>query len=304
MKTSVSPLAPLPVARPSVSRRRRVFLPLLAVLAATAGFARPANIDAPPITPTKTIVLYDGKTVADLSQFYTWLGPLGYEDPNRVFSIVDWVDGAPAIRISGQDWGGIVTRQNFRDYRLVLEYRWGSVSWGTRKTRARNSGVLLHCQGEDGSYRPDFKAPWLVSVEYEILEGRTGDVILVGGSKRGSPEKISPTLMMRAKPGDFYWDPQGTPRQFASGKGHLHWFGRDRAWKDELGFRGAQDVEKPVGQWNRGEIIAKGGDLVYYLNGVKILEATESSLQHGRILFQSEGAEIFFRLIELQPLGR
>jgi hypothetical protein len=280
----------------------RLILLLLAGLA--GGHACAANHDTPPITPTKPIVLYDGKAVADLSQFYTWLGPLGYEDPNRVFTVVDWVDGGPAIRVSGQDWGGIVTRQNYRDYRLVLEYRWGSVTWGQRKTRARNSGVLLHCQGEDGSYRPDFQAPWLVSVEYEILEGRTGDVILVGGFKRGGTEKILPTLVMRAKPGDFYWDPQGTPREFVSGKGHLHWYGRDRAWKDELGFRGPQDVERPVGQWNRAEIVAQGGDLTYFLNGVKILEATESSLKHGRILFQSEGAEIFFRLIALEPLAR
>lgn len=275
---------------------------LFALLA--AGPARGADYDSPPIAPTKPIVLYDGKTVTDLSQFYTWLGPLGYTDPHRVFTVVDALDGAPAIRVSGQDYGGIVTRQNYRDYRLVLEYRWGAATWGDRRSRARNSGILLHCQGEDGSYRPDFKGAWLLSVEYEILEGRTGDVILVGGARRDSKDKILPTLTMRAQPGDFYWDPKGTPREFVSGKGHLHWYGRDRAWKDELGFRGPQDVERPVGQWNRAEIVARGGDLIYFLNGTKILEATGCSLTHGRLLFQSEGAEIFFRRIELHPLDR
>jgi hypothetical protein len=264
--------------------------------------AAAGKYSAPAIAPTKPIILYDGKTVKDLSQFYKWLGPYRYEDPNQVFTVVDAVDGAPAIRVSGQDHGGIVTHQNYKDYRLVIEYRWGTATWGQRKARARNSGVLLHCQGEDGSYRPDFTGPWLVSVEYEILEGRTGDVILVSGSKPGTGEKILPTLKMRAKPGDFYWDPQAEPREFVAGKGHLHWYGRDRNWKDELGFRGPQDVENPVGQWNRAEIVAKGGDLVYFLNGKKILEATDSSLKHGRILLQSEGAEIFFRRIELQPL--
>ncbi|MSU72719.1 MAG: DUF1080 domain-containing protein [Opitutus sp.] len=280
---------------------RGIFFALALV---AVGSVRGADYSTPAIAPTKPIILYDGKTVADLSQFYTWLGPLGYTDPNRVFTVVDALDGAPAIRVSGQDYGGIVTRQNYRDYRMVLEYRWGAATWGDRKSRARNSGILLHCQGEDGSYRPDFKGPWLLSVEYEILEGRTGDIILVGGAKRGSKDKILPTLTMRAQPGDFYWDPKGTPREFVSGKGHLHWYGRDRAWKDELGFRGPQDVERPVGQWNRAEIVAKGGDLVYFLNGTKILEATNGSLTHGRLLFQSEGAEIFFRRIELHPLDR
>ena len=59
-----------------------------------------------------------------------------------------------------------------------------------------------------------------------------------------------------------------------------------------------------MGQWNRAEIVAKDGDLVYFLNGTKILEATNGSLTHGRLLFQSEGAEIFFRRIELHPLDR
>jgi hypothetical protein len=33
------------------------------------------------------------------------------------------------------------------------------------------------------------------------------------------------------------------------------------------------------------------------------MEATESSVREGRLLFQTEGAEIFYRLIELHPLA-
>ena len=263
-----------------------------------------APYDSPPVTPVSPIVLFDGKTVKDLSAFYIWLGPLGHEDPNRVFTVVDQIDGAPAIRSSGQDWGGIVTRKNYQNYKLVLEYRWGLATWGQRKASARNSGVLLHCQGEDGNYKDDFKGPWIVSVEYEILEGRTGDIVLVSGYERGSKTRLVPTLVMRAQPGDFYWDPKGEPREFVAGKGHLHWYGRDRGWKDVLGFRGPQEVEKPAGQWNHVEAIADGGNLIYFLNGVKVMEGSQSSLTHGRLLFQSEGAEIFFRKIELHPLSR
>ena len=44
----------------------------------------------------------------------------GRNDPDRVFTVVDQIDGAPAIRISGQHWGGIVTRESYTNYRLVV----------------------------------------------------------------------------------------------------------------------------------------------------------------------------------------
>lgn len=271
-------------------------------LAGGAAFARFEG--GPAIEPKQPVILYDGKTVNDLSQFYTWLADHAYEDPNRVFTVVDQVDGAPAIRISGQDWGGIVTRKAYKNYKLVVEFRWGTVTWGARKNKSRNSGILLHCVGEDGNYRANFKAPWIASVEYEILEARTGDIILVRGFERDTGAPITPRITMKAQPGEFYWDPKGTPREFVGGGGHLHWFGRARDFRDELGFRGPNEVERPAGEWNLVEAVMKEGDLAYYLNGVKVMEATQGTLSEGRILFQSEGAEVFYRRIELHPLGR
>lgn len=292
--------------RPSASLLRRTAALTLTLLA-TAAFAdegpKSTGFDGKPaVQPEEAIVLYDGDKVNDLSQFYTWLQGHKYEDPNQVFTVVDQVDGAPAIRISGQDWGGIVTRKAYKNYKLVLEFRWGTVTWGNRKDRARNSGVLLHCIGEDGNYKADFNAPWIASVEYEIMQGRTGDIILVSGYERGVEEPILPRLTMQAQPDDRYWDPKGEPREFVSRQGHLHWYGRDREWKDEIDFYGSQEVEKPTGEWNLVEAVMKDGDLVYYLNGVKVMEGTKGSLTEGRLLFQSEGAEIFFRKIELHPL--
>ena len=75
-----------------------------------------------------------------------------------------------------RNFGGIVTKERYTDYRLVVEYRWGPVTWKPRADKTRDSGILLHCQGTDGNYRPDFKSPWLRSVEYEIMEGSTGAV--------------------------------------------------------------------------------------------------------------------------------
>ena len=83
------------------------------------------------------------------------------------------------------------------------------------------------------------------------------------------------------------WDPNGTSKEFT--KGRIDWQHRDLGWKDVLGFRGSKDVEKPVGEWNHIEAISDGGNLTYFLNGVKVMEARECSLQSGRLLFQSEG---------------
>lgn len=254
------------------------------------------------VVPRERITLYDGKEVADLRCFTTWLGDHGRDDPHRVYTLVDLVDGAPAIRISGEDWGGLITREHYRDYRLVVEFRWGTISWNKRKHMARNSGILFHCQGEDGNHAKNFKSPWIRSVEYEIQEGRTGAVVLVGGFDRDQPQLVCPTLTMRTKSAAI-WDPAGEPITFDKNIDFLFPSTYDVGWQDVLGFRGRHDRDVPVGAWNRVEIRAQGSDIVYFLNGHRILEGTECSLDEGRIMLQSEGAEIFFRLVELHPIS-
>ena len=64
----------------------------------------------------------------------------------------------------------------------------------------------------------------------------------------------------------------------------------------------ARDVEKPAGEWNRMEVICDGDTITNIVNGYVVNVGTRSSLTKGKILFQSEGAEIFFRTIEVRPL--
>ncbi len=251
------------------------------------------------IVPTEVIALFNGR---DLSPFVVWLPATGgHADPDRVFSVVDNIDGAPAIRSSGQHFGGLISRQSFRDYRLVVEYRWGLITWKPRMDRARDNGILLHCQGEPGNAGRKFDSPWMRSVEFQIIEGGTGDIILVGGFERATGDLIPAVLTLMVQPGQKYWDPTGVPTKFT--KGRINWQYRDPAWTDTLGVRGPRDVEKPTGEWNRIEAVCKGGDVTYFVNGTKVIEGTNGSLKEGRILLQSEGAEIFLRRVELQPLN-
>ncbi|MBI4621815.1 MAG: DUF1080 domain-containing protein [Verrucomicrobia bacterium] len=299
---ATSTFSPLPRA-PFRPAARRFFRPALAIfsLACLAVAARAAgSSEGTAIVPKETISLFNGK---DLSSFYTWLPKFGHVDPDRVFTVVDNIDGAPAIRSSGQHYGGIITHARYANYKLVVEFRWGLVTWAPRHNRARDSGILLHCDGEDGNMTKTFSSPWIRSIEYQIIEGGTGDILLLPGYNRGSDVPVAPRLTIPVLPGKMnVWNPEGKPTEFS--KGRLDWQYRDLGWKDVLGFRGAKDVEKPVGQWNLIEAICDGGDLIYFLNGVKVNEGRNGSFKAGKLLFQSEGAEIFFRRIELQPLGR
>ncbi len=255
------------------------------------------------IRPAEPIELFNGK---DLTGFYTWLVDHEFEDPDNVFSVVDRIDGAPAIRISGEHWGGIITEESYANYHLIVEFRWGNITFGDRKEMAMDSGILLHAQGPEGNYTPDFKAPWMRSVEYQIIEGGTGDIILVRGYSEDG-ELLMPELkstVTRNYRGQYRWDPDGEVRTYADSRNRFFWYGRDPDWTGELGFRGFQDVENPVGEWNRIEVIAEEDTFVFLLNGKVVNKGFDSSLTEGQLLFQSEGAEVFFRRIELHPISR
>lgn len=253
------------------------------------------------ITPTEPVILFDSENT-DLSHLYSWLRDFHYEDPDHVFTVVDQIDGAPAIRVSGQHWGGLITKENYKNYHLIVEFRWGDVTWEPRKDRTRDNGILLHCQGRDGNAQEDFNSPWMRSVEFQIIEGGTGDIILVRGFNEDG-ERIAPkatATVSQDRDGEWMWDPDGEPRDFEGGR--INWWGRDPGWEDVLGFRGEHDVEKPVGQWNRLDAFVKDDTVTYLVNGVVVNKAYNITPNEGKLLFQSEGAETFFRRIELRPL--
>ena len=110
------------------------------------------------------------------------------------------------------------------------------------------------------------------------------------------------TATVEKRGNEWYYNPKGEPKQFPPGR--INWFGRDPEWKDVKGFRGKHDVEKPVGEWNTLECICDGDKITNVLNGKVVNHGTNSSHTKGKILFQSEGAEVFFRTIMLLPLDK
>ena len=61
------------------------------------------------------------------------------------------------------------------------------------------------------------------------------------------------------------------------------------------------DAEKPTGEWNIVEVVCDGDKITNIVNGVVVNEGTQASETKGKILLQSEGAEVYYRKIELIP---
>ncbi len=238
------------------------------------------------------VKLFNG---TNLEGFYVWHKETKYADPKKVFTVADGL-----LRVSGEGFGGLITFDHWRDYHLVIEFKWGEKTWGNRVDRARDSGLLVHCWGPDGG----FGNTWMASVEAQIIEGGVGDILVLGGSDpltgRAYPVSLAAETA-KDRDGETVWK-QGAERQ-AYTKGRINWFGRDPDWQDVIGFRGRDDVESPFGEWTRMDVIADGDRLTYKVNGVVVNEAFDCDPSAGKLLLQTEQAELFVRRFELWPLG-
>src|SRR5947199_9648567 len=59
------------------------------------------------------------------------------------------------------------------------------------------------------------------------------------------------------------------------------------------------ELEKPHGEWNLLELVAQGDHVKQFVNGKLANEGSQAFPASGKILLQSEGAEVYFRNIEL-----
>src|SRR5262249_5917447 len=239
-----------------------------------------------------TIKLFNGK---DLTNFHTYLRGHGKNnDPDKVFT----VEGG-MIRVSGQTYGCFTTEKEYENYHLLVEFKWGQKTWPPREKAARDSGILLHCVGEDGAAG----GVWTEAIGGQMIEGGTGDFILVKGKNTPAltvEHEYRPTFYKGKESKQPYYKPGAEAKEFKGGR--INWYARDPHWDDIVGFRGKHDVEKPVGEWNTLECVCAGDTIANILNGQVVNKGTKSSHTKGKILFQSEGAEVFFRRIDLKPI--
>ena len=214
------------------------------------------------------VVLFDGK---DLSQFDTFLPSTGLNsDPHHVFTVENGT-----VHVSGTEFGYFITKQEYKNYYLRAEFKWGEGTFPPRQGQARDSGILYNIQGEN--------KVWPRSVEFQINEGCTGDFWMTDGAQLTS----SNGTRVIGPPGQ-------ASRIDRFNKGEF---------KNVTGFRDpTNELEKPHGEWNVVELANRDGHVWQYVNGKLANEGTGAFPSSGRILFQSEGAEIYLRDIKLYPL--
>ena len=97
------------------------------------------------------------------------------------------------------------------------------MTWGERKTRTRDSGLLLHAQGRLGNTGKDFNGPWLRSIEFQIIEGGVGDILPVAGYN-DQGEQLRPSVTVKSRKdrdGENVFDPNGEPRGVLVGPDQL-----------------------------------------------------------------------------------
>lgn len=252
----------------------------------------PARLAA--ISPTDgPIKIFNGVNFAGL---YPWLRDSKYVDPKHIYTVKDGV-----LHISGDGLGGLITQQAYRDYHLILEYKWGDKTWGDRAQKTRDSGLLLHGWGPDGGYGNT----WFASIEAQIIEGGVGDLLVLGGADPVTGQLFPTSVtaeITKDRDGEMVWKQGGERTTVTAGR--VNWYGRDVDWEDKLGFRGREDVDSPQGEWTRLEVIADGAKLTYKVNGKVVNEAVDVKPDSGKLLLQTELAEMFVRRFELWPIGK
>lgn len=239
-------------------------------------------------TDTTVIKLFNG---IDLNGWYTFIKDRGKNtDPKKVFTVKKGL-----LHISGEEWGCITTNDIYENYTLSVEYKWGGKTHIPRKENARDGGILVHSNGEDGGY----SGTWMHGIECQIIEGGSGDMLVVGdGSKNFS---LTCTVAKDKQKSSYVFQKNGEDTVTING-GRINWWGRDATWEDVINFRGKQDIENAVGEWNKIECVVRGREISVYLNGILVNRALDVYPGSGRIQIQSEGAEMIIKNILLIPL--
>lgn len=252
------------------------------------------------VTPGKWHLLLD----QNLTQWDTWMGvphksvkipghptsisgdgttgtPLGLNnDPLKVFSVIEQ-DGHSILKITGEIYGGLTSKQEFENYHLTMQFKWGDQKWAPRLNSKRDSGVLIHSVGKHGV----FWNVWKRSLECQVQEGDIGDFIGLAGALAD--------IRLATEGKKRSWSPKG---KLAPGDGYIHH---------------GPSSERPHREWNTIDIYTVGDTIIHVINGKvnMVLLNTRQKTPHGpaplikgQIQIQSEAAECYYRDLKIRRL--
>ena len=219
------------------------------------------------------------------------LKPIGLNPPGQTIFTTVQQDGTPVLRVSGEIYGCLVTKESFSNYHFRASTKWGEKKWPPRLDQFKDSGVLYHSRGE---YGVDYWKSWALSQEFQIIEHGLGEYWrqstsgfdIRAGAKQKSPD---------GSPDAPKWDPASAWMAFDGANNHA------LAGSDE--YRAAD--------WNTIEIVCYQDDCVHIANGKVVMALAHSRYQDGgkalpltsgKLQIQSEAAEVFYKDIEIRPI--
>lgn len=164
----------------------------------------------------------------------------------------------------GEPRGHLISKQSFKNYRLEIEYRFSS--------KPGNCGVLIHASTPRALYKM-----FPQSIEVQMQSGDAGDFWCI----KESIEVPDMETRRPRKPGQ-------------------QWGGNEPDARQILNL--TNDSEKPLGEWNTMVVQAVGRSIKVWVNGTLVNEGNNSTVDHGKIALQAEGAEVEFRKVELTQL--
>lgn len=219
--------------------------------------------------------------------------PIGYDrNDSDVFTVME-ENGRLVLRVSGEIYGCVFTKQEFSNFRLRLKTKWGSAKWDPRKEKLKDSGILYHSVGEAGV---EWWRSWMLSQEFQIMEGHMGDY----WSQANSAVDIRAFI------------PEGAMNAVASERQPFRPFGAAPSIASFC-LRSA-DYESEPGEWTELELVCFEGRSLHIVNGHVVMvlrnsrtmtDGRATPLTKGRLQLQSEAAEVFFtdiQILEIEEL--
>ncbi|WP_187388310.1 3-keto-disaccharide hydrolase [Seonamhaeicola marinus] len=216
--------------------------------------------------------------------------PLGLGNKKNVFSVIE-ENGEEVIKITGEIFGALVTKKEFENYHLTFQVKWGEKKWPPRLEATRNNGLLYHSIGDFGA---GLWNTWMTSLEFEVEETNFGDFITI------NDKNVRAKCPATKRPSGKHHYDETAP---------LHLF----SWAEGTGrcFK-SDDYEKPFGEWNTVELIAYKNTNIHIVNG-KVVNVVYNPeffngekwipMTKGKLQFQSEAAETFYKNVKLKSIS-
>lgn len=217
--------------------------------------------------------------------------PIGLNQPGYDVFTTQQTGDEIIVRVSGEYYGCLATKQEYENYHFQLKYKWGEKKWAIRKNRLMDSGILYHSVGDFGA---EFWRSWMISQEFQIMEGHTGDYWCQATS----------AIDIRA------YKPESNLNPMAHESQEFLPFSMNSPYKNYC-LR-SSNFEKPKDEWNTLDLYCFEGKSLHVVNGrvVMILKNSRYTnekgetvpLTKGKIQLQSEAAEIFFKDIRIRKI--